>query len=206
MGEQGSRRGSMGVTQQDARGPGAGRQRSMQVDGSQQGVNLSGSNVMQGLDRKGTGASRLQSRTRRASHMHNTEVSSPRAPAASSRLSNEAFVAGSKRSSYETHPSHRSAAAAASRAEQQARKAVGFVEGTSEEGMSEGGKGLSTTSAVSSSTILSFRKLVVDVGPVDFVTDQRFLEAVYIFVQGLPMADVWQDAVWQEEMEMMQVG
>lgn len=53
--------------------------------------------------------------------------------------------------------------------------------------------------------ILSFKKVDIDVGPLDFMTDQHFLEAVYVYVQTLPVAEVWQDARWRDEMEQMQV-
>lgn len=61
-----------------------------------------------------------------------------------------------------------------------------------------------STGAVSGATIVSFKKLVVAIGPLDFVSDQHFLEAVYMFIQSLPMADVHQDAKWQEDMERSQ--
>ncbi len=61
-------------------------------------------------------------------------------------------------------------------------------------------------SATSTATIISFKKLEIDLGALDFITDQKFLEAVYTFVATLPMPDVWQDAGWQADMQRMQVG
>ena len=55
-------------------------------------------------------------------------------------------------------------------------------------------------------TIVSFKKLELDMGALDFITDQKFLEAVYMYVMGLPMADVWQDDRWQADMQRMQVS
>jgi len=33
---------------------------------------------------------------------------------------------------------------------------------------------------------------------------QAFLEAVYTFVQGMPLADLWQDQTWQEHVALLQ--
>lgn len=38
------------------------------------------------------------------------------------------------------------------------------------------------------------------------MTDQQFLEQVYVYLQTLPTADIWQDDKWMQDMEKMQVG
>lgn len=58
--------------------------------------------------------------------------------------------------------------------------------------------------AVSKAAIVSFRKVEVEFGPMDFETDQAFLEAVYVFVHTLPLADLWQTAEWRSRIEYLQ--
>ncbi len=52
-------------------------------------------------------------------------------------------------------------------------------------------------------TIVSFKKLEIDLGPLDFISDQQFLEAVYMFVQTLPLRDLWQDERWNSDRDVM---
>eukprot|EP00775_Hariotina_reticulata_P006353 gene6353-6586_t len=76
-----------------------------------------------------------------------------------------------------------------------------------------------SVSAVSKAAIVSFKKVELLVGAMDVKTDQlgftsmrfglvaelqAFLEAVYSFVQGMPMADLWQDQTWQEHVALLQ--
>ncbi len=39
---------------------------------------------------------------------------------------------------------------------------------------------------------MSFKELMLDVGPLDFQADDGFLEAILSFTVSVPMADVWQ--------------
>lgn len=54
--------------------------------------------------------------------------------------------------------------------------------------------------------ILSFKQLVLELGPLDFGTDQEFIEAVIAYMNALPMADLWQDEAWRRRVDAMQGG
>lgn len=58
---------------------------------------------------------------------------------------------------------------------------------------------------VSNNAILSFKKIELAIGALDFISDQEFLEAVFHYTRALPMDDVWQDERWKQKMEYMQV-
>jgi len=44
----------------------------------------------------------------------------------------------------------------------------------------------------SGAAILAFKKLELQFGPLDFETDQAFLESLYLYINALPLADLWQ--------------
>jgi len=45
--------------------------------------------------------------------------------------------------------------------------------------------------------IRSFKNIRLTIAPLDFTTDEDFLEALLSFVTSLPTADIWQDKTWQ---------
>lgn len=47
--------------------------------------------------------------------------------------------------------------------------------------------------------IRSFKDIHLTIAPLDFTTDEGFLEALLSFVNSLPTMDVWQDRAWQEQ-------
>lgn len=47
--------------------------------------------------------------------------------------------------------------------------------------------------------IRSFKDVYFTVAPLDFMTDEAFLESLIAFMNSLPMADVWQDHAWQNQ-------
>ncbi|MEW5296934.1 MAG: hypothetical protein WDW36_000180 [Sanguina aurantia] len=59
-------------------------------------------------------------------------------------------------------------------------------------------------SASTSSKIISFKRCNIEIGTMDLISDQRFLEAVLQYCQVLPTANLWQDAAWQADMGLMQ--
>ncbi|MEW5315922.1 MAG: hypothetical protein WDW38_007319 [Sanguina aurantia] len=60
------------------------------------------------------------------------------------------------------------------------------------------------SSSSTSSKIISFKRCNIEIGTMDLISDQRFLEAVLQYCQVLPTANLWQDAAWQADMGLMQ--
>ncbi|EFJ52490.1 hypothetical protein VOLCADRAFT_102987 [Volvox carteri f. nagariensis] len=54
--------------------------------------------------------------------------------------------------------------------------------------------------------ILAFRKVVMQLGPLDFSADQEFIEGVIAYLNGLPLEDFYQDKEWQLKIDAMQGG
>ncbi|GIL71927.1 hypothetical protein Vretifemale_2372 [Volvox reticuliferus] len=54
--------------------------------------------------------------------------------------------------------------------------------------------------------ILAFRKVVLQLGPMDFSADQEFIEGVIAYLNGLPLEDFYQDRQWQLKIDAMQGG
>ncbi|KAF6253188.1 hypothetical protein COO60DRAFT_1463300 [Scenedesmus sp. NREL 46B-D3] len=71
-------------------------------------------------------------------------------------------------------------------------------------GSANTGGGSGSESAVSKAAIISFKKVELLMGSMDLKTDQAFLEAVYVFLQSMPLADLWQDEAWQQHVAMLQ--
>ncbi|GLI64033.1 hypothetical protein VaNZ11_007171 [Volvox africanus] len=65
---------------------------------------------------------------------------------------------------------------------------------------------VSTKGQEDSVGILAFRKVVLQLGPMDFSADQEFIEGVIAYLNGLPLEDFYQDRQWQLKIDVMQGG
>ncbi|GIL45737.1 hypothetical protein Vafri_2896 [Volvox africanus] len=65
---------------------------------------------------------------------------------------------------------------------------------------------VSTKGQEDSVGILAFKKVVLQLGPVDFSADQEFIEGVIAYLNGLPLEDFYQDRQWQLKIDVMQGG
>ncbi|GFR40082.1 hypothetical protein Agub_g630, partial [Astrephomene gubernaculifera] len=54
--------------------------------------------------------------------------------------------------------------------------------------------------------ILAFKKVVLELGPLDFSADQEFIEGVIAYLHAMPLADLYQNEAWQKQIDAMQGG
>jgi hypothetical protein len=66
------------------------------------------------------------------------------------------------------------------------------------------GAGAGSGADSSQSQILAFKHIELLLAPLDFETDEAFLQALATFYQTLPMADLWQGPEWQANVERQQ--
>lgn len=68
------------------------------------------------------------------------------------------------------------------------------------EGCSKIGKIASSgTSQSETANIRSFKKFSLSIDPLHLQTDEVFMESLLSFISSLPLSDIWQDEVWQDQ-------
>ncbi|GLC57723.1 hypothetical protein PLESTB_001257700 [Pleodorina starrii] len=54
--------------------------------------------------------------------------------------------------------------------------------------------------------ILAFKKVILELGPMDFSADQEFIEGLVAYLNGIPLEDFYQEEAWQAKIDAMQGG